>query len=159
MLTGYTQGWKAIIFFVSFVSCPQKTQTLFLYIPHKNPLLIINDKFLLAGVCWVQLNQQMGSAIMVHNVGYTVKSPNVWLVLCITKHWVTSLFRSVFSLSPKFGLRPKLIQKVKSFFSVWSQSRVLVSAICWAIFWDQSLVSANHSVQNFELRPKLIQTF
>jgi len=31
--------------------------------------------------------------------------------------WVTSLFGSVFSLSPKFGLRPKLIQKVKSFFS------------------------------------------
>jgi len=42
---GYTQGWKIIIFFVPFLSCPQKTLPLFLYIPHKNPLLMINYHF------------------------------------------------------------------------------------------------------------------
>ena len=37
------------------------------------------------------------------------------------------------SLSPKFGLRPKISQTVKSFFFVWTQR------ISWAFCWDQTL--------------------
>ena len=43
--------------------------------------------------------------------------------------WISLLLR--FSLSPKFRLRPKISQKVKSFFR-------LVSAISWVFSWDRT---------------------